>query len=57
MTIRPEPTSWAERESADLICMATHARGALATALLGSVAREVVRGAGRPVLLVPPAGG
>ena len=47
----------AERESADLICMATHAHGALATALLGSVAREVVRGAGRPVLLVPPAGG
>jgi len=47
----------AERESADLICLATHAHGALATALLGSVAREVVRGAGRPVLLVPPGGG
>lgn len=44
----------AERENADLLCLATHAHGALATALLGSVARDVVRAAGRPVLLVPP---
>jgi nucleotide-binding universal stress UspA family protein len=47
----------AARENADLLCLATHAHGALATALLGSVARDVVRSAGRPVLLVPPGGG
>lgn len=47
----------AERENADLVCVATHAHGPLTTALLGSVARDIVRAAGRPVLLVPPAEG
>jgi nucleotide-binding universal stress UspA family protein len=44
----------AERHGSDLVCLATHAHGALASALLGSVAQEVVRHCGRPVLLVPP---
>ncbi len=34
------------------VCMATHSRGALATAALGNVAQRVVRGVGVPVLLV-----
>ena len=38
-----------------LLCMATHARGALAETLLGSVASGVVKGAGRPVVLAGPA--
>lgn len=37
-----------------LLCMATHGRSAVATAVLGSVAHEVVRGAHSPVLLVGP---
>jgi nucleotide-binding universal stress UspA family protein len=36
------------------ICMATHGRGTLGTAILGSVAQDVVRGAQRPVVLVGP---
>jgi nucleotide-binding universal stress UspA family protein len=38
---------------ADLVCLATHARSDLAQIVLGSPAEEVVRRAGRPVLLVP----
>ncbi len=44
-----------ERHSSDLVCMATHAHGAVASALLGSAAQGVVRRCGRPVLLVGPA--
>jgi len=44
----------AERLSADIVCMATHAHGAVATALLGSAAQGVVRRCGRPVLLIGP---
>jgi nucleotide-binding universal stress UspA family protein len=43
----------AERHGVDLLCLGTHGRGRLATALLGSVAREVARRSPRPVLLVP----
>jgi nucleotide-binding universal stress UspA family protein len=41
---------------ADLVVMATHGRGALGRALLGSVADHVVRTADIPVLLVRPPG-
>jgi nucleotide-binding universal stress UspA family protein len=38
-----------------LLCMATHGRGSIAHAVLGSVAEKVVRGSDRPVVLVGPA--
>ena len=48
-------------ETADLIVMGTHGRGGLPRLALGSVADAVVRGAGKPVMLVrthePPATG
>lgn len=43
---------YAEEAVMDLIVMGTHGRRALGRMLLGSVAREVVRQAGRPVLTV-----
>jgi nucleotide-binding universal stress UspA family protein len=46
---------YARERHADLIVMATHGRGALRRALVGSVASSVARDAGCPVLLVPPA--
>ena len=36
------------------ICMATHGRGTVGTAILGSVAQDVVRATTRPVVLVGP---
>jgi nucleotide-binding universal stress UspA family protein len=36
------------------ICMATHGRGTVGTAILGSIAQDVVREADRPVVLVGP---
>jgi nucleotide-binding universal stress UspA family protein len=44
--------SAAERADADLVVMSTHGLVQPARSLLGSVATSVVRGAGRPVLLV-----
>jgi nucleotide-binding universal stress UspA family protein len=44
----------AEQLGADVVCMATHAHGAVATALLGSTAQGVVRRCNRPVLLIGP---
>jgi nucleotide-binding universal stress UspA family protein len=44
----------AREESADLIIMATHGRGALMRAIVGSVADKVTRTASVPVLLVRP---
>lgn len=44
----------AAREHADVIVMATHGRGGLGRAVLGSVADHVVRHAPCPVLLVRP---
>jgi nucleotide-binding universal stress UspA family protein len=46
--------SVAQDEDVDVLAMTTRARNRLASMLLGSVAREVVRRAGRPVLLVRP---
>ncbi len=43
-----------ERRSVDLVVMATHGRGALSRAWLGSVANAFLHRAGRPVLLVRP---
>jgi nucleotide-binding universal stress UspA family protein len=42
----------AERLDVDAVFLGTHGRGGLARALLGSVAQEVLRGTGRPVLMV-----
>jgi nucleotide-binding universal stress UspA family protein len=44
----------AREHEADCIAMATHGRGGLSRALLGSVAAEVLRAADRPVLLYRP---
>ena len=44
----------AEAEGSDLVVMASHGRGGLARAWLGSVADSVVRHAKHPVLLVRP---
>ena len=44
----------AREEGADLIVMATHGRGALMRAIVGSVADKVVRTARVPVLLIRP---
>lgn len=45
---------YAEEGRADLLVLATHGHGALRRALVGSIASAVARGAGCPVLLVPP---
>jgi universal stress protein A len=52
-----EILKFAERESIDLIVMATHGRSGLTRLLMGSVAEGVMRKAGCPVLIVKqPAG-
>ena len=43
---------FAHEADVDLIAMSTHGRTGLSRALFGSVAEQVVRGAGKPVLLV-----
>jgi nucleotide-binding universal stress UspA family protein len=43
----------ATRESADVIVVATHGRGGVAKALLGSVAQDLLRTADQDVLVVP----
>lgn len=48
-------TRLASRLAADAICMATHGRSGVSEAVLGSQAREVVRHAEQPVLLVKAA--
>jgi nucleotide-binding universal stress UspA family protein len=45
----------AVEQAADLVVMATHARGPLERSFLGSVADRVVRDGPAPVLLLPPA--
>jgi nucleotide-binding universal stress UspA family protein len=45
----------AQRFGADVICLGSHGRWALAETLLGSVARAVMTQNSQPVLLVPPA--
>jgi nucleotide-binding universal stress UspA family protein len=44
----------ARRLHADAICLATHSRSGMAELIMGSAAHEVLQGAHRPVLLVPP---
>jgi nucleotide-binding universal stress UspA family protein len=45
---------YASRESADLICMATHSRDAVKSLVLGSQAQGLLQHSRIPVLLVPP---
>ncbi len=45
---------YANETEVDLIALATHGRGVLARAFMGSVADKVMRGATMPVLIVPP---
>lgn len=45
---------YAGRASADLICMATHSRDALSSAVIGSQAQAMLQHSRIPVLLVPP---
>lgn len=47
-------TDYADEIGADLIAMATHGRGGVARAILGSVADQVMRTSAMPVLLIPP---
>jgi len=47
-------TAMAEEQRAALIVMATHGRGGVSRAILGSVATATIRQAGVPVLLVRP---
>ncbi len=42
-----------EAQDVDLIVMASHGRGGLLRMALGSVTDAVIRGAGKPVLVVP----
>ena len=48
----PEILDYVKRASIDLIVMGTHGRGAVAHALMGSVAEKVVRTAPCPVLTI-----
>ena len=50
----PEAILLAAREPGALVCMTTHGRGGVATAVLGSVAEAVVRGSNGPVVLLGP---
>ena len=45
---------FAKNRKADVIAIATHGRGGITRALLGSVADKVIRGADSPVLIVRP---
>jgi len=49
----PEIVAYAAEQHADVIFMASRSHGAVARALLGSVAEQVVRTATRPVVTVP----
>jgi nucleotide-binding universal stress UspA family protein len=49
-----EIVRYAEREGAGLLVLATHGRGAVSRALVGSVTSAVARDARGCVLLVPP---
>lgn len=51
-----EIVRYAQTHHIDLIVMGTHGRGAIAHALLGSIAEKVVRKAPCPVLTVRPEG-
>jgi nucleotide-binding universal stress UspA family protein len=59
VTVEPQPAtgivSYARDERFDLVAMATHGRGGVSRALLGSVADKVLRGGHAPTLVVRPA--
>ena len=50
----PDAILTAAREPGALVCMTTHGRGGVMSAVLGSVAEAVVRGANGPVVLMGP---
>ncbi len=50
----PDAILVAGSEPGTVVCMTTHGRGGLASAILGSVAETVVRGSPGPVVLVGP---
>jgi nucleotide-binding universal stress UspA family protein len=52
--VGPTFAEYVRERSADLVVMTTHGRGGLSRAWLGSVATEVVRLSGAPVLLIRP---
>lgn len=52
--VADEIVRMAEEDGTDLVVLATHGYGALARALIGSIASAVARRAPCPVLLVPP---
>ncbi len=52
-----ELLAYIQANDIDLVAIATHGRGGLARAALGSVADKVVRGAGVPVVVFRPAAG
>ena len=56
--IRGEPASgivdFAQSHDIDLIAMSTHGRSGLSRLISGSVAEQVIREAGRPVLVIRP---
>ncbi len=45
---------FAREQGVDLIAMSTHGRTGLGRVVFGSVAEQVLRGAGKPVLLIRP---
>lgn len=58
VTVEPQPANGivglVREDGFDLIAMATHGRGGVSRALLGSVADKVLRGADTPTLVVRP---
>jgi nucleotide-binding universal stress UspA family protein len=54
--VGPTLTSWIGDSDADLVVMATHGRGAVGRALLGSIANHLVRTVEVPIILVRPTG-
>lgn len=58
MVLRGAPAEeivrYAQAEGVDMIAMSTHGRSGLGRLVFGSVADEVLRGAGVPILLVRP---
>jgi nucleotide-binding universal stress UspA family protein len=48
--------AYAKKSKADLIIMTTHGKSGIIRAVMGSVADEVVRKSGKPVLVTRPKG-